>query len=325
MPRRNKAYLQAILAGLAFLGPMSTAMAVEGGTSFYILGGKTTMAGYLPPPGVYGVFSNYFYSGSADIDFESGGVSLSGGIEAEAYIGMPTALWVTPGDVLGGNLAFSLTTPFGGKHLDAAVLSSRFGTEFGAERENWAFGDPVLGTSLGWHEGNLHYTLGTLVNVPIGQWEFGNPVNIGFNRWVIDTTGALTYLNPETGVELSGAAGFTFNFENPDTDYKSGTEFHAEAAAMLHLSPTFSFGVNGYAYKQITGDSGSGAKLGSFEGQVFAVGPAVDYTFKVGELPVALNLRYFYEFGVENRLEGHAGFLNLAVPLGGHPPQQSQH
>jgi hypothetical protein len=320
LTKRNKAYLQAILAGLAFVGPIPAAMAVEGGTSFYILGGKTTMAGYLPPPGVYGVFSNYFYSGSADIDFESGGVNLSGGIEAEAYIGMPTALWVTPGDVFGGNLAFSLTTPFGGKHLDAAVLSSPFGVELNAERENWAFGDPVLGASLGWHEGNLHYTLGTLVNVPIGQWEFGNPINIGFNRWVIDTTGAVTYLNPETGVELSGAAGFTFNFENPDTDYQSGTEFHAEAAAMLHLSHTFSIGLNGYAYKQITGDSGAGAKLGSFEGQVFAIGPALDYTFKIGELPVALNLRYFYEFGVENRLEGHAGFLNIAFPLGGAPP-----
>ena len=39
------------------------AMAVEGGTSFYLLGSKTTMGGYLPPPGVYGAVQNYSYTG----------------------------------------------------------------------------------------------------------------------------------------------------------------------------------------------------------------------------------------------------------------------
>jgi hypothetical protein len=181
-----------------------------------------------------------------------------------------------------------------------------------------SFTDDLVVKRIAGTKGNFHYTLATLINVPIGQWELGNPVNVGFNRWVIDATGALTHLNPQTGVELSGAAGFTFNFENPNTDYKSGTEFHFESAAMLHLSQTFSIGVNGYALKQITGDSGSGARLGAFKGQVFAIGPALDYTFMVGQTPVATNVRYFYEFGVENRLQGHAGFLNAAIPLGGH-------
>jgi hypothetical protein len=294
------------------------ALAVEGGTSFYLLGSKTTMGGYLPPPGVYGVLQNYGYTGNADIDFQRAGVGLSGGVRADAYIVLPTALWVLDRDVFGANLAFSVTTPFGGKMLNVDLLTTGLGLGLNAERDNWAFGDPIFGATLGWHQGDFHYMLGTLINVPIGQWELGNPVNVGFNRWVIDATGALTYLNPQTGVELSGAAGFTFNFENPDTDYNSGTEFHFESAAMLHLSQTFSIGVNGYALKQITGDSGSGARLGAFKGQVFAIGPALDYTFMVGRTPVATNVRYFYEFGVEKRLQGHAGFLNATIPLGGH-------
>jgi hypothetical protein len=299
----------------------SPAMAVEGGTSFYLLGSKTTMAGFLPPPGFYGLLQNYAYTGSADIDFETAGITLSGGVDADAYIALPTALWVTEADVLGGNLAFTLTTPFGGKRVEVGLITGR-GGEADAERDNWAFGDPVLGATLGWHDGNLHYSLGTLINVPIGQWEFGNPVNIGFNRWVIDTTAALTYLDQTTGLELSGALGLTYNFENPDTDYKSGTELHAEGAAMYHASHTFSIGVNGYALRQITGDSGSGAVLGDFEGQVFAIGPALDYTFMIGQRPVATNLRYFYEFSVENRMQGHAGFLNIALPLGGHSAEE---
>ena len=294
------------------------AHSVEGGASFYLLGSKTTMGGYMPPPGVYGAIQNYVYSGSADIDFQTDGVGLSGGVDATAYVALPTALWVMDTDILGGDLAFSLTTPLGGKWLDVGILSGLSGVELNAHRDNFAFGDPVLGTSLGWHDGNLHYTLGSLINVPIGQWELGNPVNIGFNRWAVDTTAAVTYLNPQTGVELSGAAGITYNFENPDTDYKSGTEFHAEAAAMMHFSKSFSIGMNGYAYKQISGDSGSGAVLGDFKGQVLALGPALDYTFHIGQTPVVTNLRYFYEFDVENRLQGHAGFFNIAIPLGGH-------
>jgi len=307
----------AALGAFVFATP---AVAVEGGTSFYLLGSKTTMGGFLPPAGFYGAAQNYFYAGSADIDFRTAGINLSGGVDADAYIVLPTAMWVTDADVLGGNLAFTFTTPFGGKRMNAGVLVNPLEIELDAERDNFAFGDPVFGTTLGWHDGNLHYTLGSLVNIPIGQWERGNPVNIGFNRWVIDTTAAITYLNPQTGVELSGAAGFTYNFENPDTNYKSGTEFHAEAAAMMHLSHNFSFGMNGYAYKQISGDSGSGAVLGDFKGQVLGIGPALDYTFMIGQTAVITNLRYFYEFGVENRLQGHAGFLNVVVPLGGQAP-----
>lgn len=322
MLKRTVLFAQAAALTALFSSP---AMAVEGATSFYLLGSKTTMSGYLPPPGFYGLLQNYAYTGSTDIEIETARVELEGGVDADAYIALPTALWVTGLDVLGGNLAFTLTTPFGGKRVEAGAIIdvvSLNPKELNAKQDNWAFGDPVLGATLGWHEGNLHYSLGTLINVPIGQWELGNPVNIGFNRWVVDTTAALTYLDQTSGVELSGAVGLTYNFENPDTDYKSGTEFHAEGAAMYHASHSLSFGVNGYALKQITGDSGSGAVLGDFEGQVFAIGPALDYTFMIGQRPVATNLRYFYEFGVENRMQGHAGFFNIAIPLGGQSPAQ---
>jgi hypothetical protein len=56
--------------------------------------------------------------------------------------------------------------------------------------------------------------------VPIGYWERGDVTNIGLDRWAADFTGAVTYLDMKTGVELSGAASFTFNGENNDTNYK---------------------------------------------------------------------------------------------------------
>jgi len=294
------------------------AHAAEGALGFYLLGSKTTMGGFLPGPGLYGSLSNYGYSGGAIIDYENAGVIVSGDVNAKAYLPLPTMLWVIDGKVAGGNLAFSATAPIGYKKVSAdALLNTPRGVPIAVdfERDNTAFGDPVLGATLGWHSGKLHYSLATLVNIPVGQWELGNPVSIGFHRLVVDETGALTYLDPKTGLELSGAAGVTFNARNHETDYKTGTEVHFEFAAMKHLSHTASIGVDGYAYKQISGDSGSGALLGSFKGQVFAIGPALDYTFKIGKTPIVTNLRYMHEFGVENRMKGDVGFLNFAIPL----------
>ena len=78
-----------VLLTVTFMTALATpVLAVEGGTSFYLLGSKTTMAGYLPPPGFYGILSNYAYSGSADIDFESAGVNLSGGT-GQANLAIP--------------------------------------------------------------------------------------------------------------------------------------------------------------------------------------------------------------------------------------------
>ena len=150
----------------------------------------------------------------------------------------------------------------------------------------------------------------------MGYWERGDVTNIGFNRWAADLTAAVTYLDMKTGFELSAAAGFTFNGENQETNYKTGTEFHIEGAVMQHFSKSFAIGLQGYFYQQVTGDSGPGTRfLGDFEGRVLALGPGVDFAFALGSIPVSGNLRYFHEFDAENRLEGDAGYLNFVIPL----------
>jgi len=307
---------------LAFIAsallPAQQSFAAEGAAGFYLLGNKTSMAGFVPPPGTYVQSANYFYSGSTSAELSFAGLTISGGVDADTYYSLPTALWVVPGKVAGGNLALSVSVPIGWKDVSAGFsLTGPGGGTIAANLsdEETAFGDPVLGAALGWHQGNFYWTLGALVNAPAGLWERGNLANIGFNRWAVDLNGALTYLDMTTGLELSGAAGFTFNFENPDTDYKTGTEFHLELAAMQNFSKTFAIGIAGYYYDQISGDSGSGARLGDFEGRVAAIGPAVNVTWMLGKIPVSANLKYFHEFAVENRLEGDAGFVTFTMPL----------
>jgi hypothetical protein len=91
------------------------------------------------------------------------------------------------------------------------------------------FGDPVLGAFVGRSAGNFHWQIVETVNVPIGDYQSDALADIALHRWVGDTSVTATWLDPAIGVDVSGAAGITFNGNNPSTDYRTGTEFHAEA------------------------------------------------------------------------------------------------
>jgi hypothetical protein len=73
----------------------------------------------------------------------------------------------------------------------------------------------------------------------------------------------------------------------------------------------------GYFYRQLTGDSGTGAVLGDFKSRVSGIGPQVGYFFPVGKEKGYLNLKGYYEFNASNRPAGWNAWLTLALPLGG--------
>lgn len=301
-----------LLAGFAIMS--DCANAAEGGASFYLLGSRGPMAGLTPPPGVYYQNDFYYYSGhaGAGVDLELGG-QLVAKVDGKIIVDMSTGLWVTPWQVLGGNLAFTATIPIGGPHIDGEIVPGPLSTSDSIA----AFGDPVLGSFVGWHAGNFHWQTGVSVNVPIGDYHEGDLANMSFNHWATDLYATGTWFDPNIGLELSAVAGITFNGENPATDYTNGTEFHIEWAIDQHLSESFDIGFVGYYYDQLTPDRGAGvpAVLDGFEGRVAAVGATVGFTFKVGEVPVSTRLKYFHEFEVENRLEGDSVFLTVALPL----------
>ena len=197
-------------AGAAIsLAEPSAALAVEGGAGFYLLGSKGSLAGVVPPPGIYLQSDDYFYSGDAGISgngsaqaFPIGGI-IAAGVEADAYYKIGTALWVLPDTVLGGNLGLSASVVGGWKDVSASLIIEPLGG-IALQDDNTAFGDPVLAAMLGWHRGNWHWNVGTMINVPIGQWEEGRLANLGFNRWAVDLNSAVTWLDPASGFEISG-------------------------------------------------------------------------------------------------------------------------
>lgn len=327
----------AVIVGLAATGWVAVpeAQAAENAAGFYLLGSKGAMAGYVPPPGTYVSDINYGYAGEASGNAAVGIVLRRIGdltldvdikVDGDAYINAPIATWIAPEKVLGGNIGFGIMVPWGYKKVDAQidVLAElilpdgtvlQAGDRFNFKDSTTNLGDPVLNALIGWHEGNWHWNFSALLNVPIGPWDRDSVTNISFHHWGLDTSGAFTYLDAAKGHEVSMNVGFTFNWENPNTDYKTGTEFHVEWALIQHLSKTFSIGLQGYHYQQLTGDSGSGAVLGGFEGRATALGPVMTYSFQLGKIPVSSELKYLHEFDVKNRLEGDVGLLTLTMPL----------
>ena len=140
--------------------------------------------------------------------------------------------------------------------------------------------------------------------IPVGDYDAKELANIGIGHGAIDAGGAYTYLSPETGREFSATLGFTYNFENPDTNYQNGVDSHLEVGVSQFLSESLHAGLVGYYFQQLSEDSGSGAVLGSFRSRVAGVGPQIGYSAMLGDVSLDLNLRGYWEFEAKNRLEG---------------------
>ena len=323
-----------ILLGAALAA--QSAKAAEDAKGFYLLGSNAAVANIVPPPGTYLVNWKYFYNGDATADparsvvaNDLGRFELDVDVDATAnvFVELPGIIWVAPRKFLNGRFGFGLLTPVGYQDIsaDASALASltltdgrtfQRGATFGINDDTFSFGDPIAHSFIGWNRGNWHWRLATLTNIPIGAYDDENIVNMGFNRWATDIHGGFTWLDPNVGFEVTATAGFTFNGRNPDTDYKTGTEFHVEYALMKHFSKRFSAGLVGFHYQQVTGDSGDGARLGDFKGRATALGPSLNFNTQIRKIPVSTSLRWYHEVDVKNRLEGDSVYLQTTVPLG---------
>lgn len=90
---------------------------------------------------------------------------------------------------------------------------------------------------------------------------------------------------------------------------------HLDWAASQFFSEQLHVGLAGYIYYQLSGDSGSGAVLGSNEARVYAIGPQAGYFFPFGTQKAYVNLRGYWEFNEQNRAAGWNLWLTLSLPF----------
>ena len=156
---------------------------------------------------------------------------------------------------------------------------------------------------LNWQANNFYFKLGESVIVPTGAYDKNDLVNLGRNYWSFDTVGALTWLDPKLGTEVSIAPGIMFNTKNNDTDYKTGDEFHVDFVVNQFLMETFAVGLRGYYYKQITGDSGNGARLGDFKSESLGIGPGFAWMPSFAKGDFTLLGKWVRDVQSENRFD----------------------
>ena len=219
------------------------------------------MAGYTPPPGVYFLNTFYLYSGSANVnaEFPIGKITAVGLTERFA-VNISTTAWYTDMTILGGMLGFAATIPFGSDTNTAGVSfigPLGVGRQLNRTDTATAIGDTAFSASLGWQQGEHHWNVTLTGFAPTGEYNADELAIMSLNRPAVDLKGAYTFLSLETGIEATGALGFTFNAMNTATDYQSGIEMHFEWELAEHLPFGLAAGVGGYLYQQLTGDSGS--------------------------------------------------------------------
>lgn len=280
--------------------------ATEAGLGQYWPGYRNFMTGVVPSkPGLYVRNDMVGYTATAPR------VVLNGlpveHVEADAAVDIIQGLYVLPRKLFGADHAFVLTQTYGWASLSGHVI----GTSLLPSDDRAAPGDMTISPLLlGWHRCNLHYNANVAIFVPVGGFRVNRVVNIGRNYWMLDPEFGITYYNPQTGWEFSGALGYSINFENSATNYKSGNAVHLDYAIGRTLRNGLKPGIVGYAWVQVTPDTGSGAIFGSFESRIFGIGPGLQWQVPKGP---EFTFRYYHEFGAKNHLEGDQFALTMRM------------
>lgn len=321
--RRRKYLAFAIIVVVAILVPLSL-WAEEGGSGHYTPGASASFMDALPDkPGLaVATYFNY-YDGNASISrpLSIGGLATAG-LDATAYSDTILALYTTPLKLLGGYYTIGAAIPFiwmkvkGNIHATGpqgqAITRAESDTANG-------IGDILLYPfMLGWTglNGDLKYDIRMGVYAPTGSYEKGKLANVGKNYWTFEPLVSFSYMSSKIGLEISAYAGMDFNTKNTATEYRSGTQFHIDLTVAQHM-PLFGgiigIGANGFWYQQVSGDSGSGATLGNFQGRTLGVGPVLSYITKAWGKDLAAEVKWLPEMDVKKRLKGDYIWFKLAM------------
>jgi len=316
---------------------VSDASADEGGVSFWVPGFFGSLAAVPQQPGWSLATVDYHTSVSAGGDvalareFQIGQVPvnlsahLNASVNATGNLGfvIPTYVFATP--VLGGQASASVVGAYGvvGTTLAGQLSGNLTGPGGGSipfmrsdsfSDTTWGFGDLIPQFALRWNAGVNNYMTYITGDIPVGAYQSNQLSNLGIGHGAIDAGGGYTYFNPATGHEFSGVLGFTYNFINPATQYQNGVDMHFDWGASQFLTKQVQVGLVGYAYKEISCDSGSGDHVGCFESQVFGIGPQFGYVFPLSQtLQGYINLKGYAEFGASARPSGWNTWLTFSI------------
>jgi hypothetical protein len=299
-----------VLAGLS--ATVSVAQAGEGGSSHIMPGAMSSLAD-LPPTAPTSVFKLMY------LDYDAGAtirIPTAAGVATDLDVAANTtvmiALHTFEATVLGGaHYSVAAALPYSSLDISGNVELPSGGQVARANSVS-GFGDMTLiPTMLAWKKDAWTFNALLPIYLPTGDYELGRLGNPGLNYWTVDPTVGFVY-STQKGLNAMLHAGYAFNGENDDTNYKSGAMLHFDGAVQQILPVGKGFltlGVEAFYFTQITGDSGSGATLGDFKGETAGLGAIIGYIQPMGKQTLVLEAKILDEMHTKNRVEGEIMWL----------------
>ncbi len=161
---------------------------------------------------------------------------------------------------------------------------------------------------IAWNKENQNWNIYLMGGLPIGYYNPSSIDSLGVGHFSLDLGFGYTYFNQGSGLQGSGLLGFTYNFINPQTDYKNGIDSHLDYSLTKIFEEQWEAGIVGYLYYQLTPDTGN-TQYGSFKSKAAAIGPLGSYSFNNKNL----SLRAYWDFWKENRPGGLTIYADLNI------------
>lgn len=284
------------------------------------------MAGTQAPPGFYVMpsYFNYYADTVRDGDGDKVPPILGGGGSIDSDAALLGLLWVSDTKIFGGNYSASIWPSITNSAVEFPAfpaLDSNVSSGFGD-----LYIQPI---SLGWNKERADFIAGVGIYAPTGQYELGGENNRGLGMWSYELFGATTlYLNSAKTWHLAAFAAYETHGKKKGTDARVGDLITLEGGlGMSFMEGAASAGIAYYAQWKITDDdfgldfTPPGGPLLERH-RVYGLGPEV--TFPIAsrkKLYGFINLRYIWEMGAVQSMEGNSFMLTLSFPVPSIPLQ----
>lgn len=309
---KTKALLLYAISSLYLLTTPVLSWAAENGTGVYLLGSKDKKMGVFPSKGLF--LRN-------DFSFQSGefyGLYLHGkefnSIKNWVAVNNTSLNYYFGKQVFGGTYMAGMELRIVSNEItvDPAVIN-------GITKSNHsAFGLgnlKIIPIAIGWKNRRFfHYSLSIAFYLPVGNYDPESFANTSKNYFSVDPEFSATWFNEYTNTDISGNIGLTYNFSNPSTNYRSGSELHAEYSVVQGIERQWGIGAVGYFYYQLTPDTGEGLVNDNIS-RCNGFGPIFTYNLRRGRTAIGLIAKMFLTFGNQNTLYSNSYWLGVSFKI----------
>ncbi len=292
--------------------------AEEGGGGHYAPGAMASLFDQVSEAPGFGaaLFYNYYEgSASANLALPIAG-SLDLGVSAVSNSAVLGLTYVFEPRVFGARVMTGVFVPLQSLEVEATASITSLGSASRRDTTSGIADITIIPFDFSWKKGDWTYSGLLNVYAPTGGFSTSNLANLGKNYWTFDPTIGINYFSEKSGFSATLFAGLTMNTTNDATDYRSGNGLHFDATVAQYLpvgKGLLGIGATGFFFQQVSGDSGSGAALGSFEGRTVGVGPVLSYILPMGKQSLAAELKWLPELETENRVKGNYIWFKIGM------------